>query len=72
MLAPKCDEYYNQCENNKVKWPCLGNFLFKLLPFMCETFVQDRISQTPVRPTHDTSLCLINVFPRLMAWDNDQ
>ena len=35
---PTHDEPCNQCKNNKLKWQCLDNFLFELLPLICEIF----------------------------------
>ena len=35
-LTPKHDEHSEQCKRNAVKWPCLDNFIFHLLPFLSE------------------------------------
>ena len=72
ILIPKYDYYGEKCKNNNVNWHCLDNFMFRLLPFLSEIFVRDEIYRTPAYPVHQTSLCLLKVFPRCAKWAHYQ
>ena len=71
-LIPKYDLYYKQYKRNKIKWPCLDNFMFSLLPFLSEIFAQDGIHRTSAYPAHQTSLYLLKLFPRCSKWAQHQ
>lgn len=72
MLTPKYDDHCKQCKSNLVQWPCLDNFMFHLLPFLSEIFVQDGTHRTLAYPTHQTSLHLLKTFPRYAKWAQHQ
>ena len=71
-LIPKYDDYCKKCKKSKVKWPCLDNFMFRLLPFLSEIFVQDGVCRTPAYPAHQTSLHSLKVFTRHAKWAKHQ
>ena len=67
-LMPRYDLCFEQVKTNEIRWPCLDNFMFKLLPFMSEIFVQDGMCRTLAYPRRQSSLRMISMFPRHIKW----
>ena len=71
-ITPKYNDYCEQLKKNKVKWPYLDDFMFRLLTFLSGIFVLHRIYRTPASPAHQTSLRLLKAFPRHTKWAQHQ
>ena len=66
LAIPKYDEHYDQCKRNKFRWKHIDNFIFKLLPFLREFFVQDDMCRTLAYTAHQTSLHVITFYQDML------
>ena len=57
MLMPKYDKQYNQCKNNKVKWPCLEIFCLNCY-HSCVKFLFRMVFIALLHVLHTTQVCI--------------